>query len=523
MKKFVPISILVLTFISFYVYSLEESGTREKRVALVIGNAAYQKYPLKNTVNDAVDMSDALRSRGFEVISSTNSDYKKMWDAIRKFGEKLKNSDIGLFFYSGHGIQVDGINYLIPVNSEIISRDETRFKAIDASLVLEKMRTAGNSMNIIILDACRVNPYKRERGSGSGLAKMDAPSGSLIVYSTSPGKTASDGVGRNGVFTKHFLRSILSDDLEIGMMLRKIRKSIIDETGGKQVPWESSSLTGEFYFGREYKSGSFKPIKKNITGSLNVEFSSMTFFESGNEYEENSNRSYTNSFDKVKTRYINTKLIFRNKLFNSKDAELEIVLKFFKPDGSYWNSVSKRIRVGKDLDHATYERIGFGWSKAGNWIPGNYKVQVFLDGTYVGQSGFEITGGSKSESQKGFEFQGVRFFEAHDKYTGEIEVKYNSRFDKVQTRVIYPYILFKNRFYKVKDQKIRMRIIILKPDGSGWGNIERNVSVSKELDIASYDKAGWGWTDPGNWSSGIYPVKIYFDGKKVGESSFEIY
>ncbi len=523
MKKILFISILLMILLDFYTYSLDESGSREKRVALVIGNAAYQKYPLKNTVNDAVDMRDALRSRGFEVISSTDADYRKMWDAIRKFGDKLKNSDIGLFFYSGHGIQVDGVNYLIPVNSEIMNRDETRFKAIDASLVLEKMRTAGNSMNIIILDACRVNPYKRERGSGSGLAKMDAPSGSLIVYSTSPGKTASDGIGRNGVFTKHFLRSILSDDLEIGMMLRKIRKSIIDETGGMQVPWESSSLTGEFYFSREYNNGSFKPIKKNITGSLNVEFSSMTFFESGDEYEENTDRSYKTSFDKTKARYINTKINFRNKLFKSMDSELEIVIKFFKPDGTYWNSVSKRIKVGKELDYATYERLGFGWPEAGNWKPGNYKVQVFLDGTYVGQSGFKITGGSLPELQKGYEFQNVRFFESHDKYSGEIEVKYNSRFDKVKTRVIYPYILFKNRFYKIKDQKIKIRVVILKPDGSKWGDINRDVSVSMDLDLASYDKAGWGWTESGNWSTGIYPVYIYFDGKKVGESRFEIY
>lgn len=522
MKKHFLISILLIILLNFFAYSLEESGSREKRVALVIGNAAYQRYPLKNTVNDAVDICDALRSKGFEVISSTDANYRKMWDAIRKFGMKLKNSDIGLFFYSGHGIQVDGINYLIPVNSEIRDRDETRFKAIDASLVLEKMRTAGNSMNIIVLDACRVNPYKRERGGFNGLAKMDAPSGSLIVYSTSPGKTASDGVGRNGVFTKHFLRSILGDDLEIGMMLRKIRKSIIDETGGKQVPWESSSLTGEFYFSREYNKGSLKPLRENITGSLNVEFTSMTFFESGSEYEEISKRKYTNTFDKKKTRYINTKVNFRNRLYNQKEAELEIVLKFFKPDGIYWNSISKRINVGKDLDNATYERLGFGWAKTGNWIPGDYKVQLFLDGTYVAQSGFKINDGYLPESKKGYEFQSVRFFESHDKYAGEIEVEYNSRFDKVKARVIYPYILFKNRFYKIRSQKIKMRVVILKPDGTKWGNIERDVSVSKELDLASYDRAGWGWTDPGNWSPGRYPVKIYFDGVRVGESWFEI-
>ena len=286
MKKYLLTSIFLVFIFNCFLPALDQSGTREKRIALIIGNAAYKRYPLKNTVNDAVDIGDALRSRGFEVISITDADYRKMWLAIRDFGKKLQNSDIGLFYYSGHGIQVDGINYLIPVNSGIVGEDETRFKAVDASLVLEKMKTAGNSMNIIVLDACRVNPYKRARGSFGGLAKMDAPTGSIIIYSTSPGKTASDGIGRNGVFTKHFLRSVLNDDLEIGMMLRKIRKSIITETNGKQVPWESSSLTGEFYFAREFNKGEYKPLTNKISGSPNSEFTSMIFFESGSEYED---------------------------------------------------------------------------------------------------------------------------------------------------------------------------------------------------------------------------------------------
>ncbi len=522
MKKSLFILTIIIIF-SFTIVAVEDSGTREKRIALVIGNAAYKGYPLKNTVNDAVDISDALRSRGFEVISSTDADYREMWGAIRKFGKKLQNSDIGLFYYSGHGIQVNGTNYLIPVNSGIMSEDETRFKAVDAALVLEKMRTAGNSMNIIILDACRVNPYKKERGGFGGLAKMDAPSGSIIIYSTSPGKTASDGIGRNGVFTKHFLRSVLNDDLEIGMMLRKIRKNIISETSGKQVPWESSSLTGEFYFAREFNKGEFKSLKNNITGSVSVEFSSMTFFESGAEYEDISDRAYTNIFEKQKSRYINTKLNFRNKLFNERDSKLNIVLKFFKPDGTYWNSISKSINISKDLDHATYERLGFGWGSAGNWDPGKYKVQVFMEGTYVAQSGFEIVNYSLSEKRIGYEYKNVRFFESHDKYSGEIEVEYNSRFRRSDTRVIYPYILFKNSFFKIKDQRIKIRIIIYKPDGSRWGNIEKDISVSKDLDLASYDRAGWGWNKAGNWGIGRYKVEMFFDEIPVGESMFEIY
>ncbi len=521
-KSFYLFTVFFVAF-SFNVFSTIASGSREKRVALVIGNAAYARYPLKNTVNDAVDMSDALRSRGFEVISRTDADLSSMWSAIREFGKILKNSDIGLFYYSGHGIQVDGANYLIPVNSGIMSADETRFKAVDASLVLEKMRSAGNSMNIIVLDACRSNPYKKNRGGFGGLAKMDAPSGSIIIYSTSPGKTASDGVGRNGVFTKYFLRSVLNDDLEIGMMLRRIRKNIISETNGKQVPWESSSLTGEFYFSKEFNKGKFVPIKNSIKSLVTAEYTSMTFFESGPEYKDNGKRVYGNTFDLKKTRYINTKINFNNKLFNKRDSTIDIVLKFFKPDGTYWNSVSRKITVGKDLDKATYERLGFGWSKSGNWSPGNYKVQVFLNGNYVAQSGFKIVNNSLPKVGEGYEYKKVRFFESHDMYTGEENVEYGYRFKKSDTRVVYPYILFKNNFFNIKDQKIQMRVIIYKPDGTSWGNIERVVSVSRDLDLASYDKVGWGWKDAGKWSKGHYRVEIFFDKKKVGDSSFEIY
>ncbi len=523
MKKLFLLFIIFFLFSKFVISQNNLSGLREKRVALVIGNASYKRYPLKNTVHDAVDMCDALQSKGFEVIRRSNTDYKKMWDAIREFGERLRNSDVGLFYYSGHGVQVNGINYLIPINSGIISEDETRFKAIDASLVLEKMKSAGNSMNIVILDACRVNPYKKVRGGiGGGLAKMDAPSGSIIIYSTGPGQTASDGTGRNGIFTKYFLRSVLSDDLEIGMLLRKVRKNIIKETNGKQIPWESSSLTGEFWFSKAYGNGSFKPIEKISNEPLSVEFTRMTFFESGSEYDDLSKRKYGDSFYKKKCRYINTKLVFRNKLYSVKDSKLNIRLKFFKPDGSYWNSITKKIKVGKDLDYASYERLGFGWSDPGNWKPGTYKVKVYFNEIYVAQSEFSILPDGFSE-KGGFKYKSVRFFEAAFDYDGSEKVEYSTRFEKSKTRTIYSYILFINKLYNLKDQKIKMKVIIYKPSGASWGNIERNISVSRNLDLASYDKAGWGWKTAGNWETGTYKVEIFFNDKKVGKSEFEIY
>ncbi|MEN8153237.1 MAG: caspase family protein [Acidobacteriota bacterium] len=519
--------ILAILTCSIWGFSQElnrQSVLREKRLALVIGNSSYLKSPLKNTVNDAVDISDALKSKGFEVILKTNADYRSMWNAIRDFGRKLNNSDIGLFYYSGHGVQVKGTNYLVPVRSGIISEDEIRFKAVDAALVLSKMENAGNSMNVVILDACRVNPYKRVRAAGTGgLARMDAPTGSLIVYSTSPGKTASDGIGRNGVFTKHLLRKMLGTDLEIGMLLRKVRESVITESRGKQVPWESSSLVGEFYFTRGY-IGSKKPTGTDISPTEKVaDFGKMNFFESGKDYGDISKRVYGNRFLQSKARYINTKINFKNRMFKIEDKYLNITLKFYRPDGSYWNSVERKIKVGKNLDLATYERLGWGWSEPGNWKPGKYKVKVFFNGKYVSQSEFSIVSSTSSASGSGYEFKKIQFFEFGEELSSDSKVTFKKKFKRSDARFIYSDIVFKNNFFNIKDQVIKMEIKYLKPDGSLWGTIKKSVSVSKDLDIATYDKGGWGWKTSGNWKPGRYSVEIYFNNKYMGRSFFEVY
>jgi uncharacterized caspase-like protein len=172
-----------------------------KRTALVIGNSSYNSAPLDNPVNDANDMAAVLQRLGFEVILKTNANKKAMIGALRSFGKKLSASEIGLFYYAGHGMQIDGINYLIPVKNNIKESSEVEFEAIDAGRVLAKMEKAGNAMNIVILDACRDDPFKRSfRSSAKGLAKMDAPPGTVIAYATSPGSVAADGTGRNGTY-----------------------------------------------------------------------------------------------------------------------------------------------------------------------------------------------------------------------------------------------------------------------------------------------------------------------------------
>jgi len=220
-----------------------------KRLALVIGNSDYESSPLKNPVNDASDMGKMLSSLGFEVIARLNANQKQMEDAIRLFQGKLTKDSMGLFFFAGHGMQVAGVNYLIPIGAKISQESDIKYESVDAGRVLDAMHNAGNPLNIVILDACRDNPFARSyRSSSKGLARMDAPTGTFIAYATAPGDTASDGDGRNGVFTKYMLEYMPTPNLEVDKVLKKVRVSVMRETNKRQVPWQSSSLTGDFFF-----------------------------------------------------------------------------------------------------------------------------------------------------------------------------------------------------------------------------------------------------------------------------------
>jgi hypothetical protein len=220
-----------------------------ERISLVIGNGQYQTAPLKNPVNDAEDIAKVLGERGFEVILKINVDKREMEEAIAEFGRKLRQGRVGLFYYAGHGMQVKGRNYLIPVDADIQSESDVRYEGVDAGRVLGKMEDAGNALNIVILDACRNNPFARSfRSSETGLADMDAPTGSLVAYATTPGKTAADGSGRNGVYTKYLIENIRKTGLSIEEILKRVRIAVILETNSAQVPWEKSSLVGNFYF-----------------------------------------------------------------------------------------------------------------------------------------------------------------------------------------------------------------------------------------------------------------------------------
>ncbi len=248
----------------------ENPQVSSKRTALVIGNGDYQNArKLVNPVNDATDMAAALRDVGFEVISGTDLTLKQMNDKVRQFGDTLKaNGGVGLFYYAGHGIQVGGRNYLIPIDANIPREDEIDFNALNLELVLRKLDSASNGLNIVVLDACRNNPFARSwtRGEDAGgLAQISAPTGTFIAYATSPDKTASDGEGRNGLYTSQMLKALKQPNLKIEETFKEVRKGVDVASGGKQVPWDSSSLRGEFYFrgNATAKAENVTPLRKD--------------------------------------------------------------------------------------------------------------------------------------------------------------------------------------------------------------------------------------------------------------------
>ena len=222
-----------------------------KRVALVVGNKNYKVRPLANPLNDADDMSRSLRSSGFEVIDLGDATLQQMRSAVRQFGDKLLSSDVGLVYYSGHGVEVKGRNYFIPVNADIMREDEIADQGLDVSLVLEKMSTAGKGVNILIVDACRDDPFGRSfRSASRGLAQMDAPRGTIIAYATSPGKVASDGDPRerNSPYTKNLIKAMQTPNKPIEQVFKEVRRAVQAETKNQQTPWENTSLSGDFYF-----------------------------------------------------------------------------------------------------------------------------------------------------------------------------------------------------------------------------------------------------------------------------------
>ena len=220
------------------------------RTALVIGNGAYTNLSaLANPGNDARDMASSLTELGFEVQLLVDASHESIEDAVLDFGEKLhKGGGVGLFYYAGHGVQDQGRNYLIPVEANIRRATQLKRKTVDVGWVLDEMAAANNGLNMVILDACRDNPFAEFRSGNRGLAKMEGPKGTFIAYATAPGDVAADGEGRNGLFTKHLLQAMQQPDQPVELAFKDVVKAVSDESRGRQTPFITSSLTGDFYF-----------------------------------------------------------------------------------------------------------------------------------------------------------------------------------------------------------------------------------------------------------------------------------
>ncbi|MBV9827314.1 MAG: caspase family protein [Alphaproteobacteria bacterium] len=250
-----PVIVAALAFLLIIFVPLiarAQSAPPEKRIALVIGNDAYQTLPrLGNASADARDIGEALKQTGFEVTVGTDVKRRELYQLIDAFAAKISASPdtVGLFYYAGHGVQANGRNYLVPVDADLESDADLEPEAVDAGKVLRAMDHARNRMNIVILDACRDNPLPKGRSLSRGLASMQAPRGTFIGYAAAPGQSARDGPpGQNGVFTGVLLKELAEPGLQLENVFKRVISGVAERTGGEQLPWMESSVQGDFYF-----------------------------------------------------------------------------------------------------------------------------------------------------------------------------------------------------------------------------------------------------------------------------------
>jgi len=255
------LTLLLLLMISKSAFAFEETLPR---YALIIGNANYSFSPLKNPVNDANDMATKLRSLRYKVTVALDQNPEQIRKSVKSFYQSIKeNNAVSLFYYAGHAIQANNINYLIPVNANITSFERMTTQSLSINEVLQALRQSPGDQNIIILDACRNNPFEAKAGSKNkraiviedkklqqlsrGLAPVEAPTGTLIAYATEPGNAAADGKGSNGTYTSALLRHIGKSETAEALF-KEVRKDVLEATDEKQTPWEHSSLIKKFYF-----------------------------------------------------------------------------------------------------------------------------------------------------------------------------------------------------------------------------------------------------------------------------------
>jgi len=378
MKKIILISIVLL--LSIYVFP-------QSKVALVIGNSNYKDMPLKNPQNDAYDLSLTLRSLGFDVIKKINLNRRGIENAIREFKGKINPGDVALFYFSGHGTQVNGLNYLIPVNESISNEIDVKYNCVEAGFVLDNMEDSRAGINIIILDACRNNPFKGHRSASRGFAFMSAPTGSIIAYSTSPGSVAQDGSGRNSPFTKNLIEKIKLPGLKIEEVFKEVRKDVSSETARQQIPWESSSLMGDFYFIGDASSAISKSEKTDIR-KADENIPSGESKAEPHESSSNNSGNFTDSRDQQRYKWVR----IGNQIWMAENLNYETDTSW-----CYDNRKINCVKYGRlyNLD-AAKKYCPSGWH-----LPSDFEWDVLV--YYLGG---EKVAGKKMKSTSGWEYNG---------------------------------------------------------------------------------------------------------------------
>ena len=254
-------------------FSAQAQAPLDIRIALVIGNSAYPNAPLANPANDARAMGDTLRGLGFTVIELRDAQKVQMAEAIAKVRESLNGKQgVGMLYYAGHGLQLDWHNYMVPVDAKLTKASEVAGQTIDINTVIDAFKGAGNRMNILVLDACRDNPFSGTT-SGKGLAQLDAPSGTFLAFATAPGNVADDGDAQsgNGLYTRYLLDELKKPVSKIEDVFKRVRLQVRQKSQGRQIPWESTSLEDDFFFNTGKVMAVAKPDERVREAAFNAE------------------------------------------------------------------------------------------------------------------------------------------------------------------------------------------------------------------------------------------------------------
>jgi len=264
--------LVLLVALGFAITAAHAAG----RVALVVGNGAYvHSSALANPANDATVIAGSLRQVGFEVVEVTDGTHRRLLDALSEFGRKAQGSDVALFFYAGHGLEVSGRNWILPVDADIQASSDLPAAAVKVDDVLELMELSEARVRLVILDACRNNPLPRSltRASTRGLAKIDASAaGTMIVFSAAPGEVALDGSGLNSPFSEALAKHIGQPGLEVRQMMGRVRQDVLAATGNKQVPWVNEAIVGDYFIAGEVPAANpppAQPIAPPVAGQSN--------------------------------------------------------------------------------------------------------------------------------------------------------------------------------------------------------------------------------------------------------------